>query len=126
MISFVLLGELATYENIGVSHQEKAETRFGTCTDNFDTVMKANEAYGTVAQCTALETQRNEAYGKFDSPKQIRSNQFDTDNNVDIGMEANEAYNTISKCNTADTRRNEAYGMLDSAEQYEVGYATVT
>ena len=49
------------------------------------------------------EMQRNEAYGKLDSPQQLQAEQLDTDNS--IGMEVNEAYNTIPA---------------------EVGYATVT
>ena len=88
--------ELATYEVVDVSHQVAEETQFGS--DKFNTVMKTNEAYVTVAQ-----TRRNEAYEKFNSPQQLQAEQLDTDNS--IGMEVNEAYNTLSA---------------------EVGYATLT
>ena len=91
------IGELATYEVVDINHQEAEETQFGS--DKLNTVMKANEAYGTVVQCHV----RNEAYGKLDSHEQFLSDQLDTDNS--IGVQANEAYNTISA---------------------EVGYATVS
>ena len=92
---------MATYEVIDVSHQVAEETQFGS--DKFKTVMKANEAYVTVAKCIMSETQRNEAYGKLDSQEQILAEQLDTDNS--IGVQANEAYNTVLA---------------------EIGYATVT
>ena len=85
--------------------------------------MKANEAYSTVAQHTALETRRNEAYGKLDSSRQSRTNQFDT---RIITLEWKRMkLTTHVQYENVDTRRNEAYGVLDSTQQHEVGYATI-
>ena len=104
--SLLHVGKLATYENTAVSHPEVKEIQLGR--DCVNAVMKANVS----------ETQRKEAYRKFDSLEHTLAKQLDT-----------EAYNVTSEYyNTADTQRNEAYGVFDLAhdQQHEVVYATIT